>query len=149
MSSLNGSKTIMLILISNPAPYLLELLDALTKSRGESSRKRQRKRQRKMQELRKSGVRKAGGKFEPSTETLGMRGGGREETPEPLYHEAFPAHTPGTTRVYRGGDMESLKKGFNPLTGKPNPLAVQSMWRTQDSRPIAKHQKPDKSIFCE
>lgn len=90
----------------------------------ESSRKRQRK----MQELRKCEVRKAGGQFEPSTETLGMRDGGREETPEPLYHEAFPAHTPGTTRVYRGGDMESLKKVFNPLTGKSNLLAIQSMW---------------------
>lgn len=90
----------------------------------ESSRKRQRK----MQELRKCGVREAGGQFEPSTETLGMRDGGREETPEPLYHEAFPAHTAGTIRVYRGGDMESLKKVFNPLTGKPNLLAIQSMW---------------------
>lgn len=90
----------------------------------ESSRKRQRK----MQELRKCEVRKAGGQFEPSTETLGMRDGGREETPEPLYHEAFPAHTPGTTRVYRGGDMESLKKVFNPLTEKSNLLAIQSMW---------------------
>lgn len=87
-----------------------------------------RKRQQKLQELRRSGVRNVEGQFEPSTETLGMRSGGREETAEPLYHEAFPAHTPGTTRLYRGGDLESLKKVFNSSTGKPNLLAVQSMW---------------------
>ena len=92
------------------------------KATSESSRKRQRK----MQELRKSRTRKVGGQFGPS----GIRGGGREETPEPLCHEAFPALTPGTTRVYRGGDMESLKEVFSPSTGKLNLLAIQSMWPT-------------------
>lgn len=60
----------------------------------------------------------------------GMKGENREETPKPLYHEAFPAHTPGTIRVYRDNDMKSLKKVFNPLTEKPNLLAVQSIWPT-------------------